>query len=377
MDTETAVAAPQEQVAPKEKKEKLSKEERIAFEREQLESRLAEGTFDDVRTRVAHILNQHPKTRDSDVELAITYWQRFHRDEVGDSSISFDALRSVTNISSILRARQTIQNTFGLFHASEAVIDFRSDREGKVRRRQRVVANNRPPFVYLYCDESGKNEKHYVVGGFWINDADGQRLKLYETLVAWRKEIEWTSEISFKDMTAGRKDRYVEFVRRALTATEYVGFKAVVLAREDAAKRPTEESIYALYERMVVDGIRHELERGRFKLPRHIIVYKDKDKDGDRIHLNKLKDSLRGNCPRQFDNQVSIDAVLPLDSATNTLMQLADVITGAVSRVINRKDGEERKHKDEAAEEILALLGLDWRKLGGNVNHDFAHIIRL
>ena len=52
------------------------------------------GIWTTCATRVAYVLNQHPTCRNSDVELAIRYWQIFHPDEIGYESITFDALRA-------------------------------------------------------------------------------------------------------------------------------------------------------------------------------------------------------------------------------------------------------------------------------------------
>jgi hypothetical protein len=115
-----------------------SKEENIARQREQLESRLANHELDDVRTRVAYVLNQYPSCRNSDVELAIRFWKLFHPDEVGRESVMYEALRNITPMTSITRARATIQNQFGMFVAEETVLGLRDEREQQVRHKQRA-----------------------------------------------------------------------------------------------------------------------------------------------------------------------------------------------------------------------------------------------
>lgn len=352
------------------------KADQIAWEREKLERRLANGELDDTRTRVAFVLNQYPTCRNSDIDLSIRYWRIFHPEEVGSSSISFDALRVITPMTSITRARATIQNTFGLFVPDEAVSEFREEREGSVRRRQRA-ARATSPFVHVYCDESGKTDRHYVVGSLWVNDTDEQAYKLFRDLNEWRKSVEWTSEIHFVDATNHRKDAYLDFVRRAMRASEYVGFKAVVLSRDDVKRRPTEDAIFNLYYRLVVDGVQHELDTGRFALPRAVAVQKDEDEGADKLHLLALRDRLRTECPKQFDNQVEIAAVNSLKSSSNVLMQLADVFTGSVSRVVNRSEGAGRNHKDYVAEGVLRLLGADPSDIDRDVTRDFVRIIRL
>jgi hypothetical protein len=360
-----------------ERRPKKSKEERIAEQREQLESRLAAGELDGVRTRVAYVLNQHPTCRNSDVELAIRYWKLFHSDDIGAESITFDALRTVTKMTSIARARATIQNDFGLFLADDAVIEYRSELEGSVRRKQRAAAQAKTPFVYVYADESGKTDTHYVVGSLWVSDVDEQAFKLSKALNEWRRSLKWNSEIHFAQATRDRKGDYLSFIREAMRASEYIGFKAVVLPRNDVRQRPTEDAVFELYYRLIVDGIHHEVDSGRLALPRNIVVHKDEDEGADKLHLLKLRDRLSVQCPQQFDNMVNIQAVNALKSSSNILMQLADVFTGSVSRLLNRPSNAPRNHKDEIAEGVASLLGLDLKAGQPEVRADFASVIRL
>ena len=264
-------------------------------------------------------------------------------------------------MTSIARARATIQNDFGLFVADDAVIEFRSELEGSVRRKQRAAGHARTPFVYVYADESGKTDAHYVVGSLWVSDVDEQAFKLGKALNEWRRSLKWNSEIHFAQATRDRKGDYLDFIREAMRASEYVGFKAVVLARSDVRHRPTEDAVFNLYYRLIVDGIRHEVGSGRLALPRNIVVHKDEDEGADKLHLLSLRDRLSVECPKQFDNMADIRAVNALKSSSNVLMQLADVFTGSVSRLLNRPSNAPRNHKDEIAEGVASLLRLEWQ----------------
>lgn len=372
MDTEVTESLNVESKEPIEQKE-----QRILREREQLERRLASGELDDVRTRVAFVLNHYPLARNNDVDLTIRYWRIFHPDEVGTDSIGFDALRTITKMTTIVRARAQIQNDYGLFVAEDDIVELRTEREGQMRKSQRSVASAKTPFVYVYSDESGKTDKNYVVGSFWVIDADEQIYKLQRALWDWRNSAQWKSEVHFTEMSRERKDSYLEFVRQAKKSASYVGFKAIVLAKDDVKRRPTEEAIYAMYYRLIVDGIRHEVAQDRFTLPRNVVLYKDEDEGADRLHLHSLKDKLRAECPKQFDNQISMSEVESLKSSGSILMQLADVFTGAIGRIVNRDPNKVRNHKDDAAEEILRILGSDWRELDKDFSRDFVSVIRL
>jgi hypothetical protein len=178
-------------------------------------------------------------------------------------------------------------------------------------------------------------------------------------------------------VTAARKDNYIHFVQQAMSASEYIGFEAVVLARDDVKKRPTDDAIFSLYYRLIVDGVHHEVSSGRMSLPRNVVVHKDEDEGADKLRLLTLRDQLSVECPKQFDNQVQIAAVSAVQSSSNVLIQLADVFTGSVNRVVNRPESAPRNHKDEVAEAVLRLLGLEWHEMNANVKRDFVSVVRL
>jgi hypothetical protein len=355
--------------------QRAMKEEATARQRVELERRLASGEYDDVRTRVAFVLNQYPDTRNSDVELAIRYWNLYEAEDIDCDGISFDALRKVTKMTSIARARATIQNDFGLFLPNEAVTEARSELEQTARRRQRAVRRVTSPYVYVFADESGKNEKHYIIGSIWINDIDFQVESIRETLKTWRKSLDWQSDFHFSAATRERAAAYIEFVRQAMSASQYMGFKAIVLRREDI-RRPTEEAIFSLYYRLIVDGLSHEVDSGRCELPRSLVVCKDADEGADKIHLLTLRDNLRVECPKQFDHQIYIAGVNSVPSSV-TLMQLADVFTGSINRVLNKQAGASHGFKDDMARSVLQLLGLSAQDLERDVHRDFASVLRI
>jgi hypothetical protein len=201
----------------------MSKAERTAYERDKLEARLASGDLDDTRTRVAYILNQYPDTRNSDIELSIRYWEEFERHALNYDSISFDALFRVTRITSIARARAKIQNEFGLFVSDDQIAERREELAGETRKSQVARRNSR--FVQVYCDESGKSDKNYIVGSVWINDTESQSLKLYGKLNEWRKENGLTEEIHFVEMSSGKAEKYLQFFGVAMEESQYIGFK--------------------------------------------------------------------------------------------------------------------------------------------------------
>ena len=305
-------------------KSAAAKSLRVELEREHLLRQLGEGLLDDVKVRVAFLLNHYPQTRNSDHELVVKFWKAFHPGLAGDSGINYDSMRQVTPYPSIVRARAKIQNTYRLFLADDAVRIGRVELDEVERKKQR---HDRPgtPFTHIYCDESGKSQDRIIVGSVWINDgAEGVR-EVFQRLGKWKRDAGMTGELHFKGAFAGTKDRYIDFVREAVSSSEFLGFKAVVVPKLEVSRRPVDEAVFELHYRLVVEGIRHEVRSGRFDLPRALVIHKDKDEGADVLYLKNLRDRLDVECPN-FDNQVVIQAVEGMDSKASILMQLADVL---------------------------------------------------
>ncbi len=371
-----APAQPVEPILTKEERER-QKLERIAKEKADLEASIARGETDSVRNRVAYLLNQNAELRNSDIELVINFWRTFHPDEVGREYIAYESLRNVTTYNSIVRARATIQNTYKLFVSDDAVASHREELENSVRKKQRAISSSSVPFIQVFSDESGKTERHYVIGSLWINDAEHHAYKLQHQLNEWRKTLDQERELKFTNITRQRVDTYLNLFETVMGLSEYIGFKTVVLARDDARSRPVEDAIFRLYYELVVKGLQHEADSGRIAWPRNVNIFKDQDEGADKLHLSQLGERLRVDCPKVFDNQAQIREVNTMDSSKHILMQVADIFTGSVNRIVNRPVDGERNHKDEVADAIMHMLKIDPANLSGDITQDFVRIIRM
>jgi hypothetical protein len=370
---------PDQAIQPTLSKEERERQklERIAKEKAELEASIARGETDSVRNRVAYLLNQNSELRNSDIELVINFWRTFHSDEVGREHIAYESLRNITAYGTIVRARATIQNTYKLFVSDDAVASHREELENSVRKKQRAASSAVIPFITVYSDESGKTERNYVIGSLWINDADNHSYKLLLKLNEWRKTLEQERELKFTNITRQRVGTYLNLFETVMGLSEYIGFKAVVLARDDVRSRPVEDAIFRLYYELVVKGLQHEADSGRMILPRNVNIFKDQDEGADKLHLSQLGERLRVDCPKVFDNQAQIRQVNTLDSSSHILMQVADIFTGSVNRIVNRQVDGERNHKDEVADGIMRMLKVDPANLTGDITQDFVRIIQM
>ncbi|HTK72551.1 MAG TPA: hypothetical protein VL331_08655 [Croceibacterium sp.] len=155
--------------APKKGKKTESaedKEQRRLRMRERLLNDVAASVADDLRGKVAYVLNHYPDTRDSDTVLLIRLWSTFHPDYVAGRSVSFDDLAKLPSAQSVSRWRAKIQNEYRLYQASDAVAEYRRSLR-KDKKDEMVLAKPGPPLISIYSDESGKAERYLVVGSAW------------------------------------------------------------------------------------------------------------------------------------------------------------------------------------------------------------------
>jgi hypothetical protein len=115
----------------------------LEAKREQLLRAINSSTLNTMEERVAWLLNNFPKTRDSDITLQIRYWQNFQSDRFGGPEISIWDYYRLARLTSLTRARATIQNKLKLFQASEAVAVHR----GQLEKGERANALKSRPTV--------------------------------------------------------------------------------------------------------------------------------------------------------------------------------------------------------------------------------------
>jgi hypothetical protein len=73
-----------------------------------------------------------------------------------------------------------IQNEYGLFRADEGVRVWRRSKEEQEKEAQ-LADKPGIPSIYIYADESGKNQQFSMVGSIWIPDV-GKHNKLLPPL---------------------------------------------------------------------------------------------------------------------------------------------------------------------------------------------------
>lgn len=358
------------------KRHNLSKEERIAREKEMLLSQLAAERITTTRARVAWILNHFPDARNSDKVLTLTYWRKFQPQILGeDRRIDEDKMLRLENPNTITRARQKIQNEYGLFQASEEVQAFRRERQAEIQE-ETVLDKPDRPLVAIYADESGKNDGYALVGSVWTLDAHRQT-QLWVRLVQWKADRGLKGEFHFNGLSRGAAEHARGFVIEALAMADTLSFKAVAV-RQKGMTRPVDQITMELYYQLVMNGLQHEFATGRLSKPRELEMWKDKEQGIDALHLERMRQDLRVGLRRQYGDEATLQLLAAVDSKANHLIQLADLFTGSLNRVLN-SPGENPNHKDEFAHFMLGALGLKVDP-DGNVaasNQDVATLIMI
>lgn len=346
------------------------KAKKIEQEKMTLIARLSRNDMTHLITRVAHILNRFPASRNSDVTLQLKYWEKFH-EEYDPDNFDVKDLYKFERLTSIARARAKIQNEYKLFQATKDCRRFRRDRE-EIEREQQLVDKPETQAIFVYCDESGKerNAKYMIVAGVWNLDGDLAR-KLY----LWKKENNISYEFHFTKMERTKVDNYKAFFVYALENMSMTGLKAITLRRDETGQRSLEETQFHLYEQFIHFGVNHEIQTGRIALPRQLHVIKDKEEGTDRILLVRLKQHLDVRCKEHFADQIEIPILDSVSSDKDPSVQLADLFTGSLARVINRDENSQRNFKDDFADYVLSMLSINLTNWSSSSDMCYIHML--
>lgn len=331
-----------------------SKTAEIEKERRRLLAALASSNPDTVVHKVAWILNNYPDTRNSDITLQLRYWETFCPDEYDGSPITHEDLYKLPRLTTLTRARARIQNTLRLFLADADVRRQRGTLSEEEREEAVAAKHASAPVYAVYVDESGKTQRNLLVGSLWILQGP-ETFRMAMKLMEWRATSGFREELHFTDVDEKSLPYYLEAIDIVVENASALSLKYVTMPR--AGSGPVQVVIPKLIYHLVVRGISHEHESGRAPLPRNLQLWKDSEEDGyDRLVIAELGDRLRSAAMAQFGGDLAIDVVEAADSKGNDLLQVADVFTASINRIINPPDPAPKTPgpKDELARHVIA-----------------------
>jgi hypothetical protein len=258
----------------------------------------------------------------------------------------------LARLTSLTRARATIQNKLKLFQASEAV----AVRRGQLEKGERANASKSRPNCHqyvVYLNESGKTQDNLIVGSMWyLNGAE--TTKIYHLVHDWKKAHSFDGELHFKSITEAKLPHYLELADLIAASSAMLSFKVVSVPRAGISN--IHEALLRLSNHLLARGIEHEHTTGRAILPRGLSVCKDAEEPGrDKIFAAELSDRLKQAAASQFNGEVYVEEFTADDSAGNVHLQITDLFTSSVSRQLNA-EGDRKHAKDRFADHFLRKL---------------------
>lgn len=334
-----------------------SKEERINKEKKELLSKVVSGQIQNVKDRVAYILNHSIDSRNSDIELAWLYWTHFEKESFSGATISKEEMYKVAKISSLSRIRAKIQNEYKLFQADNIVKKYR----GTLEENQRLEAIEEKPsglgLYHIYIDESGKTQEYLSVGSLWILKFDILAItKAQLELNKWKKDKAIDFEFHFKELSKSRLNLYKEFFIKFISLLPETGFKLIVVNNRgfsDQSKAITDLTFH-----LILKGVLHENESGRAPLPRHLQVILDEEEKGaDQLKIQNIKERLKS----QKLEGLYLGDFESVSSKDSFYIQVVDLFTASINRKLHSTT--DSHFKDDFANFVFETLNFDFSKI--------------
>lgn len=330
------------------------KRERIEKEKDDLLASLSAGDYSAMRTKVAAILNLYPHCRNSDVALALKYWETFQPHIYNENGILPNDLFELERVQYMVRVRAKIQNEYGLFQADDEVRGHRKHIEKDMHKA--VLQDTAPRrVVYVYADETGKNGNHVIVGAVWLLTGYSV-FKLVQAILEWQLQSPWAKrEIHFTKFGKIDLKPLAEYLHIINNNREFLSFKVIAIEKTKM-KRPIEEVVEKLHEHMLLRGVEHEIKTGRIDLPREIEMTVDEVQSLDSFRVSEMQRRIAADYERDYPKQLVLTSIRTASSRNSPLIQLADTVSGAVNRRLNHSG--DRNVKDEMADMVINELGL-------------------
>ena len=305
-----------------------------------------------IEERVAWLLNHYPKTRDSDIGLQIRYWQQFQPDLFNGGEVSVRDYYRLVRLTTLTRARATIQNKLNLFQASDEI----KRRRKQLQESERDNASKKRSNYHVYSifvDESGKTDKNLIVGGLWFLNSP-ETFRIHTLVVEWKKQRGFDSEFHFKAITEAKLPLYLEFADFIAEKSALISFKAISVPTHGLPN--IQAALLTLTHQLLVRGVEHENATGRATLPRGISVIKDAEEIGhDKLFMAELEVKIKQASVNSFNEDLYLEHFSALDSKEVMNLQIVDLFTSSLNRHLNAT-GDRKHPKDKFAEYFLAKI---------------------
>lgn len=324
-------------------------------------------------SKVAYILWQYPNTRNSDRTHAIQYYKIFYPECVKNEQITFENLYILPKMYNLQRDRATIQNTEQLFPAKQSTLKKRIEKE--LEYRTFYLKNNPKPYTYaadyyLFLDESGKNDKYFVLGGVLINSQKDKK-EFEEDLLEIKNNLDEkyklkNPELKLSSITTRNINYYLEFLEKLKKESINLLFVSVLIENSGLGQKSKKNKSKELLKLILQDCLSVITEyicRSSYaNITSQLNVTLDNDGAGlDILEKEIIKKEMQETIDREYRYFSIIDNMSWENSESNILVQLADLYVGSINNIFSNLqiNSENAKVKRQFAQRLLEFVGID------------------
>jgi hypothetical protein len=190
--------------------------------------------------------------------------------------------------------------------------------------------------IEVYCDESRQdlfcnkesisdNNRYICIGGVWVNSSIREQVK--NSIKELQKKHNLFGEFKWKRVTPSKYDFYEELIELFFSYDNNLKFRCIVIDAKEVDMKTynnddSELGFYKFYYQLLIYWI-NKNERYR--------VYTDYKVNRKNTRLQELKEILNSKCANK------VDLIQAIDSNESLILQLEDVLMGAVAYKYNYK----------------------------------------
>ena len=338
-------------------------------------------------TKVAYILWQYPNTRNSDRTHAIQYYKTFHPEYVKNDLITFENLYNLPKMYDLQRDRATIQNTEELFPAKLTTSRRRKQQESEYRSfyintNLKLYANDEN--YYLYLDESGKNDKYFILAGILINSAENKdflALKLAEIRAELNKKYNTQiNEWKFSNINHRNVEYYYELFEKIKKFGINIVFISVLVENSglslESKKHKTKELLKFIIKDCLDTLTLYTCRSSYESVISKLNTILDNDGAGvDILQQEQIRTEIKSEIGIESRYFSVLEELSWQDSKVNNFVQIADLYASSLNNIFSEMPvaGTNSKAKKDFAEKVLEHVGIKniFNSRGNNKNFEF------
>lgn len=323
--------------------------------------------------KIAYILWRYGYTRNSDIALSIEFYKQFYSEYIqDDDSIKLEDLYNIPKMYDIQRTRADIQNTQGLFPATEEVQQMRQKRAKEFcehyREQKRETFRGLPDY-YMYMDESGKKAPYFVLAGILLNGKEKvktQKLRFNDLKKRLNAKYKLSiEELKFTDINKINLDFYKDYLNEIFREGAPFAFLSIIVENK-GLKRKTEQKKTKYLLEIFLKELTSVIVRSTCGSPyaderAKLNITLDKDSEGyDAVGREKIKQELDLELKQYYKYLIALDDFKDVDSKDEIYVQIADLYASSLSNIFSKikADSDTAKCKKEFAQLFLNSVGI-------------------